>query len=173
MSLIEEALRRAQEANPIPERREILPPAPPPSQSQPRRPVIRVQGSSSRRSRSWRETALLGGGVALIAGVVVWQLRSDVSPPAPTTIRSLAATARNTSPRVVQTSPSPASHKPLLSSRPELSGIVWGPGESLAIINGNIMRVGETVDGTTLLGVRNDSAQIRWRDQELVLRTSR
>jgi len=48
-----------------------------------------------------------------------------------------------------------------------------GPGESLAIINGNIMRRGDTVGGVTLLEVHEDSARVRWHDGELVLRFTR
>ena len=165
MSLIEEALRRVQEAGRAPERRE--PPAP---LVQPPAPVTRTQGSplatASRRSRAWRQAVLLGGGTALVVGLVVWRFRTLAGPD--------VATTHSPSPPVVESTLSPAPQPPLPQPLPqphlELTGIVEGHGESFAIINGNIMRVGDTLDGATLLEVGGESARVHWGDGELVLR---
>jgi len=55
----------------------------------------------------------------------------------------------------------------------ELNGIVEGIGEPFVIINGRLVRLGETVEGATLLEVKKDTVRLRWLDQELVLRTTR
>ena len=174
MSLIEEALRRAQEAGRIPESREPPPPSPQPGQ--PPTPVASLRESplttAVRPSRSWFEVALIGGGFVLVIGLVVWEFWISFGPGISTATRPVT-TAPRTDSQVVQASFRPASRKSLLPPHLELTGIVEGPGEPLAIINGNIMRVGDTVDEATLLEVRGDSARVHWRDRELVLRLTR
>ncbi len=55
----------------------------------------------------------------------------------------------------------------------ELNGVVEGVGEPLVIINGRIVRLGETIEGATLLGVGDGAARFQWRDKELVVKTTR
>jgi len=54
-----------------------------------------------------------------------------------------------------------------------LNGIVEGVGEPFAIINGTIVRLGERIEGATLLEISADKATLRWLDEELELRTTR
>ena len=53
-----------------------------------------------------------------------------------------------------------------------LNGVVGGPGEPLAIINGEIIRLGETVNGATLVTVEESSATLRRDGQDVVLQTN-
>lgn len=53
--------------------------------------------------------------------------------------------------------------------RVKLQGVVHGSGESYAIINDVIVRVGDAVEGAKLESVAPDSARLRWRDQDIVL----
>ncbi|HYL88138.1 MAG TPA: hypothetical protein VEU32_05150 [Burkholderiales bacterium] len=53
----------------------------------------------------------------------------------------------------------------------ELQGILSGPGRRLALINGNVVHVGESIPGDgALLGLGTDSATIRSGDQRVQLR---
>ena len=62
--------------------------------------------------------------------------------------------------------------KPTLP-RLELNGVVEGVGEPFVIINGQTVRLGETIEGATLVDVRDGVARFQWRDKELALRTAR
>jgi hypothetical protein len=54
---------------------------------------------------------------------------------------------------------------------PELQAIISGPGRHLALINGNVVHVGESIPGDgALLSLGTDSATIRSGDQHLELR---
>ena len=53
----------------------------------------------------------------------------------------------------------------------KLNGVVAGVGETFAIINGSIVRLGDSIAGATLVSVENDTARLRWQEQELQLRT--
>ena len=173
MSVIEEALRRAQETSHVPEQQETLTPSSP-FRSQPhQQPEVRIQ-SASPAGTSRMRTALIAGGVALLVGLMVWKIRMVSVASTSITTQPLPAATPSAGPKLTQPSPSPSltPRKLLPASPPRLSGIVGGTGEPLAIIDGNIMRAGETVDRTTLLEVRDDSARIRWHEQELVLRTN-
>ncbi len=69
-----------------------------------------------------------------------------------------------------------ASHEASTKAPPPefaLNGLVEGGGEPFAIINGQIVRLGESISGATLLEVKHDSARLKRSDEELVLRTSR
>jgi hypothetical protein len=103
---------------------------------------------------------LIGSAGALILGWVVWTTAvlvrpTGVSQPAP--------------------APSPRRRLMALPGKPhlELSGIIGGPGQPMAIINGRLLAPGEIIDGATLLDVTDDSARLRWRDEEIVLQLSR
>jgi len=54
----------------------------------------------------------------------------------------------------------------------ELHGVVEGTGEPLAIINGRIVHLGETVEGATLVEVGKHTARLRRRKRDIVLRTA-
>ena len=171
MSLIEEALRRAQEQErDVPAGHQDLPR---PLSQQPVTATQEIPMSTTtvlQPSRSWIPLACLGGGFVLVIGVVIWKLWLASVPLAPASRRSVGTT-RSASPQGAPTLLNPVlPHTSLLQPRLQLTGIVGGPGEPLAIINGNIMRVGETRDGALLLEVREDAVRVRWHDQELVLR---
>lgn len=106
-----------------------------------------------------------GLGIGLLAGIVLWMVwNRPIQPAAPA-----IAIAGSTRP------PAPERSERLFA-RPvmptwQLSGVVEGTGESLAIINGHVVRVGETIDGAVVLEVTRDSARLRWRDQDVALRT--
>jgi len=154
MSLIEEALRRVQTLPPPPERPEVerrkpvpLPPA----------PEARVEPPASQIP--WLGV-LIGSAGALILGWVIW---------------TTAVLVRPTD--VAQPAPAPSPRRPLMAlpGKPhlELSGIIGGPGQPMAIINGMLLSPGEIIEGATLLDVTGDSARLRWRDEEIVLQLSR
>ncbi|MBI4322737.1 MAG: hypothetical protein HY596_00495 [Candidatus Omnitrophica bacterium] len=178
MSLIEEALRRTQQTagqDAKPQDRPMAPapvasPAAQVSQAKTATPLPFLPSQGGGRLRARIEKGLLAGGSALIAGIVIWEAWVYVAPAAGRLRRPVAA-ARPAGAQAVQTSFSPSMHRPLLQPTLRLSGIVGGPGEPLAIINGTIMRVGEMVAGATLLEVGEDFARLRWRDQDVVLRT--
>ncbi|HYR34087.1 MAG TPA: hypothetical protein VEQ87_07355 [Burkholderiales bacterium] len=53
----------------------------------------------------------------------------------------------------------------------ELQGIISGPGRRLALINGSVVQVGETIPGNgELLSVDADSAVVRSGEQRILLR---
>jgi hypothetical protein len=57
------------------------------------------------------------------------------------------------------------------STPSELQGIISGPGRRLALINGSVVQVGETVPGNgELLNVGADSAVVRSGDRHILLR---
>ncbi|MBI3324411.1 MAG: hypothetical protein HYZ92_03940 [Candidatus Omnitrophica bacterium] len=103
-----------------------------------------------------------------------------VSPPSPQAVSLAAAAPAAANPVVEPAKPAPAP-MPLIILRREppplkppelkLNGVVQGVGEPFAIINGAIVHLGESVAGATLLDVDENSARLRWKDQELRLRT--
>lgn len=201
MSLIEEALRRAQQTTTAPETSDAaastqtLELDPPPLFSKTDAASSAAGTPSERPFQSW-----VGLAVVVVATVTLtlWIARPFLgakSPPAP---RSAAAHAPQTEatvpatsapvatppaaqaettavpPAIAKPSPAVATHnrrnlKPSLI----LNGVVEGGGEPLAIINGSILQIGETVAGATLLEIKKDTARLRWRDQEIVIRTTR
>ncbi len=166
MSLIEEALRRTQETTGQDAKASSASQV---SQAKTATPLPSLLSPSDSSLRARIEKGLLIGGSALIASIVIWEAWVYLTPIAARLRRPVAA-VRPAGARVVRTSLSPA-HRSLLQPTLRLSGIVGGPGEPLAIINGTIVRVGEMVAGATLLEVGKDFARLRWRDQDVVLRT--
>lgn len=154
MSLIEEALRKAQEAPRFPA------PAFPAPQA---RPVPQAPSSPP-------AIPLATGAGLLLIGVLAWFWWGHRLSPLPA----------GPSARTPSVTPAPRPAAPAVAPRPafrrpplfQLTGVVAGPGEPLAIINGQIMKVGDTVSGATLLQVGSNSARLRWGDEELVLKTS-
>lgn len=55
----------------------------------------------------------------------------------------------------------------------ELNGVVAGVGEPLIIVNGRMVRLGESIEGATLVEISDGSARFRWKDRDLVVRTTR
>jgi hypothetical protein len=111
------------------------------------------------------------GGAVLIAGIVAWEAWVYLIPGAQES-RGIARGGSSQGARVMQTSLSPAIRRPLMQPALRLSGIVGGPGEPLAIINGAIVRVGEEVAGATVTELGQDYAKMRWHDQDITLRTN-
>jgi hypothetical protein len=62
----------------------------------------------------------------------------------------------------------PSAKAPVL----RLNGIVEGEGEPLVIVNGQILRLGETIDGAVLVDIEEDAARFEWKDQEVLVRTT-
>jgi len=102
--------------------------------------------------------------------VVIRPASSPASPPA---LATLAAepkpVAQPRMPVQILELAQPESQAPPFS----LNGIVEGVGEPFAIINGTIVRLGESIEGATLTEVAQGKATLRWNDQNVVLRTSR
>ena len=94
--------------------------------------------------------------------------RAAASAPSPLPLEPFAAPQPPPLPATPALSPPPSS-PPALT----LNGVVVGVGEPFAIINGGFVRLGETIDGATLLEVTSDSAKLRWQEHDLVLRMSR
>lgn len=174
MSLIEEALRRVQPGTTA---RPEAGPAESAAAQEERIRRVQVPVTNNR----W--VAWIGGGFAisvLALAALTRLLRpiEAVRPPAIATPApgvadaSLGSAART----MVKPAPEPG---PILQRRsqppqpPELklNGVVEGVGEPFAIINGSIVRLGESVAGATLIAVDRDNARLRWMDQELRLRT--
>ena len=155
MSLIEEALRRVQTLPPPAQRPEAIP----------QTPEIRAIPMVARpRYRSASQIpwlgVVIGSAGVLLLGWVIWTMMVLVRP--------------TSVPQSVP-APSPRRARIALPTRPylALSGIVGGPGEPIAIINGRLLAPGETIEGATLLDVTGDSARLRWRDEDVVLRLAR
>ena len=155
MSLIEEALRRVQTLPPPPVEGPRMEQREPP----PRTPEVRAAPRPPASQIPWLGV-VIGSAGALILGWVIWTMVVLVRPT-----------------DVAQPAPAPSPRRPLmaLSGKPylELSGIIGGPGQPMAIINGRLLAPGEIVEGATLLDVTDDAARLRWRDEEIVLQLSR
>jgi len=191
MSLIEEALRRIQQEPIPPTPRQEAPGTAPPQATTPA-PRIRTRAPSTNIITAFAFASIGLGVLAIgLAGGSLWMSRQMLGRKGTATLPSARGTSQVTStPRVaaepVATSSAepavkpevvvPAKREPLrLRSQPpqlELNGIVEGVGEPLALINGRIVRLGETVQDATLLEVKDDTVRLRWHNEELVLRTS-
>ena len=200
MSLIEEALRRAQTTQPKPEAvsQEALSSAP---ELPPRASPVPSQTWRAPVQESWFVNvkwwlSLAVGGTTLVvltlwgySIILRWQFsQMAATPPEPprALVPSTAEVSVPVPPTPIQpavakapTIPKPSVSPPARTAlarrkRPEftLHGIVEGRGEPVAIINGMILRTGENVAGATLLEIDGDKAKLRWRDEELVLSTT-
>ena len=208
MSLIEEALRQAQQSG-SPEAKPLKPAPQPagPSVVPPTPPV--AAGSQhdvlSSFAATWAGVGVLV--VGLVAGAL-WTYRlmmektqgelslltSHATQAQPAGMMKTAALAPGSSGASTATQPpqapadsskstlapaasqTTASHEASAKTPPPefaLNGLVEGVGEPFAIINGQIVRLGESISGATLLEVKHDSARLKRSDEELVLRTSR
>ncbi len=160
MSLIEEALRRIQEAGQPSERTET------PTSALKTRYAGAPAGKRS--SARWVRGGLILCGIGVVVGLGLnllthTSLPKSITPPV---VRQQPVSVPPKSAFPSRTLQNPRSH--LL----ELNGVVRGAGEPLAIVNGNILRVGETMGGVTLLEVGDGSARVRWQDREMTLATS-
>ena len=117
----------------------------------------------------------LGVAIILVGLTLVWK---GLAQPAPLPLPSAPVSAPATEIAVPLPTPFPAP-EPVVAAPSNLppaltlNGIVEGVGEPFAIINGGFVRLGETIEGATLLDVTSDSAQLHWQDQDFVLRMSR
>ena len=202
MSLIEEALRRIGETPPSqprpvpsPAPAAIAPPppvAPPPPASaakQPAPPAAPVSAPEMAPSSPPASSTNLWLGFVVTAAVsacllilglmvgVWWNARiarsvahvANGPASAPATVTPPIAP-----PVVIVTTESKASlfkHSPSMPSL-ALNGVVEGVGEPFVIINGRILRLGETIEGATVLEIGDQWARLRWADQEVTLQTN-
>lgn len=177
MSLIEEALRRVQGATTEPPRIEQPGSLASESFEAAEQQIRRVQVPVTRN----RWGAFMWG--MLVLSVLMMGLLTKLVHPArlavevrdpSTNSANSAALSRSTQATHVESLPAlPFSKKPAVPKPPELqlNGVVEGVGEPFAIINGSIIRLGETIANATLVEIRSNSARLRRRNQELVLRT--
>ena len=179
MSLIEEALQRAQTAV------APAPVQPPPASRAPAAPPLPTASGDQRSNRS---RAAFGIGLAALGvGLTAFLFRQSSSPSLSRMPEEPALVQESpvTLPRSadVPVTPSLSSRKARVPSQPArspsssapplaLTGIVNGPGEPMALINGKIARLGDVVDGAVLLEVGTGFARVRWQNQELILRTT-
>lgn len=162
MSLIEEALRKAQLERPSgrPASSVAVEDPPPRAVPLPRvRPVAHAPSAQPAPATAGLQPGLAAGAGLLVIGVLAWfwlGTRSSPRAPAPTSAAPVAAP------------------RPVFRKQPpfQLTGVVGGPGEPLAIINGQIVKVGDAVAGAVLLEVGSNSARLRRGNEELVLTTS-
>ena len=185
MSLIEEALRRTRHAI-------TAPPQPPPRANGQTEQVREASGQRSQSMADHPASAVtnvafgfLGAStvVALAVGAAIWTHKSAVQSrpgseaPGPTmgsVIDAAGTVGVGAEATAAEPSPRGVAQVPRSAEQPfELSGVVEGTGESFAIINGHIVAIGDTIDGATLLEVKDHTATLRWEGEELVLRTAR
>ena len=194
MSLIEEALRRAQQDRPSAPPSKRQRPTPPPEPSSTSEPVSLI-GEATKTTLpttptpspwtdsalNWLRLGLVGTGVVAMAfwtyqvsigsrHVVVSAPQVGLPPTEPGTPRSGAgegsAEERSSRP------------EPLPPPKPTytLNGIVQGVGsEPFAVINDTIVQLGETIDGATLVALGSGVAKLRRDDdkKEIVLKTTK
>ena len=157
MSLIEEALRRAQEEG-QPSQREtpIHVQLPDPA------PASEIAQEASSSPLNW-------AAIVTVATVVVLARIAWGRIVAPVVLRQPSQIVR--APAAAELTNHPSARR-AFSPALTLNGVVAGSGQPLAIINNNVMGIGETIEGATLVAVTADAATLRWRDQELVLKTT-
>ncbi|GEM_PF-1810047 len=195
MSLIEEALRQIQLEAQHPGK---TAPPPPKAQHPAATSLTEAPSKSSRPARVPRDPthatvgpwigffATVGGSAALLLlGLwlgALWNGQGRQAPlaePQQAPVRAARsraepATVSVVAPTLIQPVVRAPRLNPPRSSPPklELQGVVEGVGEPIIVVNGRIVRLGETVDGATLLDVRDSVARFRWQDKELVLQTN-
>ena len=151
MSLIEAALRRAQDGPSQPSNAGRSPKTSPP------RPPIAPRHLWNVSPTLW----WLGSAFVLVIGLLAsearWPLRAPEVPTSPT------STAHSSS----------SLHRKLKESELQLSGIVKGTGESLAIINGTVVRPGDLIEGATVTEVNPTSVRLRRHAKDIILQQAR
>ena len=193
MSLIDDALQRAQTTLTGQEQERQATRSP---TANPPGPEPRVRLRPLRPSRSgWLTAIALAGVGAGVLGLtwltnVMWMHRltvvtTPVLPPSSPTAAAVSTSllplspeppASSAAPRRAPLSPAPAApparprqRAASLPHRVKLQGVIHGSGEPYAIINDAIVQVGDSVGGAKLVSVAQDSAQLRWRDQEITV----
>lgn len=179
MSLINEALKRTRDNLPAPPPTGTLPyqtppRVPPPAHAGRQKPLIIALALV---------VALLVAGSLITLHVARTMLTG--SPPAnpiPATepLPATAAAAEQLpaaepTPATVEAPPPASVETPATAAPPEppklvLQGITLDPNVREALINGEVVRVGDSVAGATVVGIEPRRVTIRWRDTELVLR---
>ena len=172
MSLIEEALRGPRPASRpsgVAPARPALVESPAPAAVLPS-PSVAIERSPS--GSTGRRAFTLA--VTFLAGFLGWALWARMNPP-----QAMRAEAPSASVGVLAAKPAaPIIRKASAVSNPVISpptltlnGVVVGHGDPLAVINGHITRIGESVENAILVAVDSNSARLRWRDQEFTLQT--
>lgn len=180
MSLIEEALRRVQET---------MPPVPVIRRSPaPQAPAHRTASAESAQDSSIPPAITppftLGGiGItALAVGLLI--AASALTLRRPSAARS-GQPAVASIPAETEPQPAPAAEAPAEeAAAPEtvpipeppslvLSGIALGSGDPVAIINGQILKIGDMIEGAVLADILPDAARVRWPDREVTIRLAR
>ena len=163
MSVIEEALRRAQEPG---QPNTTQPTKADPSRLEPVRlpPHKDVPPATA---FAWKTSTFLGLAILFLIGLLVWEVcQLSVRPSRSYPVGAAREDRRAATADRTAATPRPPRHQL------ELNGIVEGAGEPLAIINGQIVRIGETIDDATLLDIGHTTARLRHHGQEIVLRTT-
>ncbi len=196
MSLIEEALRRieaeakrsakAPNATPAeavgkPEKLPVQPRVPEPIRTEP------VETATA-RFNPWIGFGVAAAGSVLLLVVGLWLglwWRLTTNEPAHAA-KATGAAAGQSAPAASMRPPSapvsipspgsefwPNSRQKTPTPRPsfKLNGVVRGVGEPFVIVNGRIIRLGETIENAMFIGVREDAAVFRWHGEELVVQS--
>lgn len=193
MSLIEEALRQIEANQPqsVATKRApaaTAPPSPPVAEAPAKAVAVPVTGpqpeidGEPRGLAPWVGILAALGGSALLVLVgltlgALWTSRASRSTAAPTVTPISAptepATVAASVPPIQRARTRPRRTPAAVMKLPELrlSGTVEGVGEPMAIVNGNVLRLGESIDGAVLVEVRGDTARFRWRDEEFSVKT--
>ena len=162
MSVIDEALRRVQEQRQQEPQASVLPATPHDEalQSAARPRAAAVASPAAKPAGVTLRSALFGLGLGAALGVVGWLMWVGVS-------------ARLLTPAGRAAMPLPAPADGRRSPPFQLTGVVQSAGDAMAIINGSVVRVGDAIDGATLVEIGKDSATVEWRGRTVVLRTAR
>lgn len=173
MSLIEEALRRVKD--PLLQKGLHTPPqtapqaAPPQAHSWPTAQHQAQPAPSPRVAVVIAVVTITAAALAILGTVwLIWRATSGRSAAHSTGIPSWASTQPQTS----------AAHGPTVSGVQveefALTGIVEGLGESYAVINGVVVRVGEQINRATVLDIADGTVTLRREDgTDVVLRVPR
>ncbi len=167
MSLIEEALRRAQQgpvippAEPPPPLRATPPPAAP---ARPGQPPPAPQTTTRRSSPVGASVT-----VSLLLAIVGWWALSRSSYPRPMVSGSPAGGSQPLEPSSAAAIPptpatAPADAVPTASRRFFISGIVEGSGTPYAVMNGQVVSVGDTVGTATVLAIGQGAVRLQLSD---------
>ena len=145
MSLIEAALRKAHVPPSVPENSEV-------SASKARPPLTPTMRGRMPPVMWW-----LGGGFAVAIGLLLYEAVRlfHVSAAPPTTPLRHAAFSL---------------HRTSREAELKLSGIIKGSDESLAIINGTVVRPGDVVEGALVTEVNTTSVRLRRRTKDIILK---
>ena len=190
MSLIEQALRRAQD--PVLKTTTQTPDAPQQAAvSEPKAHSWTTQappapltatGAAPRVTNALVAVALavIGLTVVLVVGGAFWMGHTISRPepaPQPTRAEGAATPAPSAAEQRISSSQAPAPSRRITHTEPEefvLSGVVEGVGEPYAVINGAIVSIGDQVGRATLVAISGSAATLRLANgEQVVLRVAR